>query len=227
MTTVNPVLDVRAISKSYRQGRSEVHALREVSLRLETARSLAVMGRSGAGKTTLLNLLAGLDHPTRGEIWIAGEQLSALRGEAVTVFRRRHIGFVFQFFNLMPTLSALENVELPLLPERLSRRESRARAAAVLEQLGLDGRTEHRPDELSGGEQQRVAIARALVHQPELLLADEPTGNLDSATGEQVMDILLGLVRERHMALIVVTHAQAVATVCDEVVHLLDGRIVG
>ena len=141
------------------------------------------------------------------------------------MFRRRTIGFVFQFFNLMPTLSALENVELPLLPERLRRRESRSRAAALLELVGMDGRAAHRPDQLSGGEQQRVAIARALVHAPPLLLADEPTGNLDSATGEQVMGLLTALVRQRKMAMVVVTHAESVAAACDAVMHMQDGRL--
>jgi len=225
MSPVGPVLDVRAVSKVYGQGGAVVHALRDVSLQLGPGRALAVMGRSGAGKSTLLNILAGLDEPTSGAVWIAGQRLGDFRGDAVTAFRRRTIGFVFQFFNLMPTLTALENVELPLLPERLPRRESRARAAALLELVGIDGRAQHRPDALSGGEQQRVAIARALVHAPPLLLADEPTGNLDSATGEQVMRLLIDLVRQRQMAMVVVTHADAVAAACDAVMHMRDGRL--
>ncbi len=218
-------LDVRGVSKVYRRGRLEVVALREVSFRLEAGSALAIMGPSGAGKTTLLNILAGLDTPTRGEVWIAGERLDALDAEAATIFRRRHIGFVFQFFNLLPTLTAAENVGLPLLAERLSRREVTTRAHAALAQVGLADRADHRPDELSGGEQQRVAIARALVLRPRLVLADEPTGNLDSQTGRQIVGLLRALVTEHGIALLAVTHSEAVAHACDRVLEIRDGAI--
>jgi putative ABC transport system ATP-binding protein len=156
---------------------------------------------------------------------VAGARLDQLDADAATVFRRRHIGFVFQFFNLMPTLTAAENVELPLLPERISIREIRSRARAALDLVGLTRRADHRPAEMSGGEQQRVAIARALVGRPPLLLADEPTGNLDSATGNEIVGLLRRLVRDEALALVVVTHADAVARACDEVTELRDGRL--
>jgi ABC-type lipoprotein export system ATPase subunit len=156
---------------------------------------------------------------------VAGARLDRLDADAATVFRRRHIGFVFQFFNLMPTLTAAENVELPLLPERLPIREIRSRARAALDLVGMDGRADHRPAEMSGGEQQRVAIARALVGRPPLVLADEPTGNLDSATGSEIVALLRRLVSDEALALVVVTHADAVARACDEVTELRDGRL--
>ena len=225
MTTDAPILDVRDLSKTYRIGRRDVPALTDVSFTLAAGRMLAIMGPSGSGKTTLLNLLAGLDRPTQGEVRVAGTRLDLLDADAATVFRRRHIGFVFQFFNLMPTLTAAENVELPLLPERLRLREIRARARAALELVGIDGRADHRPAEMSGGEQQRVAIARALVLRPPLVLADEPTGNLDSTTGGEIVALLRGLVRGEKLALVVVTHADPVAQACDEVAELRDGRL--
>jgi putative ABC transport system ATP-binding protein len=225
MSTVAPILDVRDLSKTYRIGRQEVPALAGVSFTLAAGRTLAITGPSGSGKTTLLNLLAGLDRPTGGEVRVAGARLDELDADAATVFRRRHIGFVFQFFNLMPTLTAAENVELPLLPERISIREIRSRARAALDLVGLEGRAAHRPAEMSGGEQQRVAIARALVGRPPLLLADEPTGNLDSATGNEIVGLLRRLVRDEALALVVVTHADAVARACDEVMELRDGRL--
>jgi putative ABC transport system ATP-binding protein len=225
MSTAAPILDVRDLSKTYRIGRQAVPALAGVSFTLAAGRTLAITGPSGSGKTTLLNLLAGLDRPTGGEVRVAGARLDQLDADAATVFRRRHIGFVFQFFNLMPTLTAAENVELPLLPERMSIREIRSRARAALDLVGLTGRADHRPAEMSGGEQQRVAIARALVGRPPLVLADEPTGNLDSTTGSEVVGLLRRLVRDEALALLVVTHADAVARACDEVTELRDGRL--
>jgi len=218
-------VDVRNVSKVYRRGRLEVFALRDVSLGLDGGSALAIMGPSGAGKTTLLNILAGLDTPSTGEVWIGGERLDRLDAEAATTFRRRHIGFVFQFFNLLPALSALENVALPLLAERLPRHEISVQARTALGLVGLDGRAEHRPDEMSGGEQQRVAIARALVLRPRLILADEPTGNLDSATGRQIVALLRSLVSEQGVALLAVTHADAVARACDRTLEIRDGRL--
>jgi putative ABC transport system ATP-binding protein len=219
------VLEVRGVSKIYRRGRIEVYALRDVSLTLDAGSALAIMGPSGAGKTTLLNVLAGLDTPTAGEVYVGGRRLDRLDAEAATVFRRRQIGFVFQFFNLLPALTAAENVGLPLLAERLPRREMAARAHTALAQVGLAERAEHRPDELSGGEQQRVAIARALVLEPRLILADEPTGNLDTATGAQIVALLRSLVKERGLALLAVTHADVVARACDRILEIRDGRL--
>ena len=218
-------VNVCGVSKVYRRGRHEVPALRDVSFRLAAGSALAIMGPSGSGKTTLLNILAGLDTPTRGEVYVDAQRLDQLRNDAATTFRRRHIGFVFQFFNLLPTLRAAENVGLPLLAEHLPRREILARAHAALALVGLTDRAEHRPDELSGGEQQRVAIARALVMRPRLVLADEPTGNLDSGTGAQIIALLRTLVAEQGVALLAVTHSEAVAGACDRVREIRDGRL--
>jgi putative ABC transport system ATP-binding protein len=219
-------LDVRGVSKSYPRGRYEVSALQGISFTLAAGRALAIVGPSGSGKTTLLNLLAGLDVPTRGEVYVGEQRLDRLDPEAATTFRRRHIGFVFQFFNLLPTLTAAENVGLPLLAERLSRGEVLARARDTLALVGLAERADHRPDELSGGEQQRVAIARALIMRPRLVLADEPTGNLDSETGHRIIALLRSLVVERGTALLAVTHSGAVAQACDRTLEIRDGQLV-
>ncbi len=225
MTPNGALLDVRNVSKVYRRGRLEVSALRDVSFALGAGTALAIMGPSGAGKSTLLNIVAGLDRPSSGEVLVDGQRLDRLDAEAATAFRRRHIGFVFQFFNLLSNLTAAENVGLPLLAERVSRREMNARADAALALVGLAHRAEHRPDELSGGEQQRVAIARALVMRPRLVLADEPTGNLDSATGRDVVGLLRSLVVEHGLALVAVTHSDAVARACDRALEIRDGRL--
>ena len=177
MGTADPILDVRQVSKVYRRGPVEVQALHDTSFAVAAGETVAIMGPSGSGKTTLLNILSGLDRPTTGEVRVGGERLSDLDSDAATTFRRRHIGFVFQFFNLLPTITALDNVTLPLLADRVPRREAEHRSADLLAAVGMTHRAHHRPFELSGGEQQRVAIARALVMRPRLLLADEPTGN--------------------------------------------------
>jgi len=184
------------------------------------------MGPSGSGKTTLLNLLAGLDRPTSGEVWVDGTRLSDLDAEAATVFRRRNIGFVFQFFNLLPTMTARDNVALPLLADRLPRREANLRALAALEKVGMVDRASHRPSELSGGEMQRVAIARALVIRPKLLLADEPTGNLDTTTGDEVLHLLRQAVDEYGLSIVMVTHSYLAAAAMDRVLFIQDGAIV-
>jgi putative ABC transport system ATP-binding protein len=184
------------------------------------------MGPSGSGKTTLLNLLAGLDRPTSGEVWVAGTRLSDLDAEAATVFRRRNIGFVFQFFNLLPTMTARDNVALPMLADRLPRREAQRRALAALELVGMVDRAAHRPSELSGGEMQRVAIARALVMRPKLLLADEPTGNLDTTTGDEILRLLRQAVDEYGLSIVMVTHSYLAAAAMDRVLFIQDGAIV-
>jgi putative ABC transport system ATP-binding protein len=184
------------------------------------------MGPSGSGKTTLLNLVAGLDRPTSGEVWVAGTRLSDLDAEAATVFRRRNIGFVFQFFNLLPTMTARDNVALPMLADRLPRREAQRRALAALELVGMVDRAAHRPSELSGGEMQRVAIARALVMRPKLLLADEPTGNLDTTTGDEILRLLRQAVDEYGLSIVMVTHSYLAAAAMDRVLFIQDGAIV-
>jgi putative ABC transport system ATP-binding protein len=219
------VLEVRDVSRRYRRGRFEVHALRDVTLTLAVRESIAIMGPSGAGKTTLLNVIAGLDRPTAGDVHVCGTDLTRLDQEAATAFRRRHMGFVFQFFNLLPTMSAQDNVALPLLAERVGRREAERRSMEALEAIGLADRAAHRPSELSGGEMQRVAIARALVMRPKLLLADEPTGNLDTATGDEILGLLRDAIEAYDLAVVMVTHSYLAAAAMDRVVFIRDGAL--
>ena len=226
MARPEPTIDVRGVSKTYRRGRFEVRALHDITFTGEAQSAVAIMGQSGSGKTTLLNILAGLDHPSSGEVYIVGTRLTDLDAEQATVFRRRHIGFVFQFFNLLPTMSARDNVALPLLAERLARREVEARTAEALEAVGLIERADHRPSELSGGEMQRVAIARALVMRPRLLLADEPTGNLDTTTGDEVLALLRQAVRRFGLSIVMVTHSYLAAAAMDRVLFIRDGMLV-
>jgi putative ABC transport system ATP-binding protein len=220
------LLRVRALSKTYRRGRIDVAALRDVTFTLDGAGTIAVMGPSGSGKTTLLNLLAGFDRPDAGEVVVCGQRVADLAGEAVTTFRRRHIGFVFQFFNLLPAMTAWDNVALPLLAERLGRREIQRRTTTALDLVRMRHRATHRPDELSGGEQQRVAIARALVMRPRLVLADEPTGNLDSAAAGEILALFRDVVAAQGAGIVLVTHARVAADAMDRVLVMHDGRIV-
>jgi putative ABC transport system ATP-binding protein len=221
------MLSVRDATKTYRQGDTEVNALSGITLDIAAGELVAIVGPSGSGKSTLLHLLGGLDVPTSGDIMIDGASIAHMSDDEVTIFRRRSIGFVFQFFNLMPTLSAEENVALPLLLDGKRNREIRPRVAAALDAVGLGHRRAHRPDELSGGEMQRVAIARALVIEPKLILADEPTGNLDSSTGEQILDLICRANRERGATVVMVTHDAKAAAHGTRLVTMRDGRIVG
>lgn len=220
-----PILVARDLVKVYQRGSSEVRAVDGVTLNVEAGEFMAIMGRSGSGKTTLLDLLGCLLRPTSGALEIDGRSaIGASDGELATI-RRERIGFVFQEFNLIPTLTALENVLLPLRygPRRPDRQ---ARATELLELVGLGSRTSHRPTELSGGEQQRVAIARSLVNEPAVILADEPTGELDSATSDTLMETLRSLHRDRQVTIIIVTHDPGIAGRTDRVVRLSDGRVV-
>ena len=221
-------LIVRAdgLDKTYRAYGVSVPALVGVSLRVERGEMLAIMGPSGCGKTTLLNCLAGLDTVDAGTVEIAGTNLALLRDARRTDFRARTMGFIFQNFNLLPVLNAVENVELPLLVLGLSRGEARRRARAMLNAVGLDMRERHRPAELSGGQRQRVAIARALVNEPAIVWADEPTGNLDSEAAEEIMLLLAELNRTRGQTLVLVTHAQEIAARTNRIIRMRDGRIV-
>lgn len=221
------MVEARGVYKSYKAEEHVVNALEDVSLRIEKGSLVAVMGPSGCGKTTLLNALSGLDGIDRGEIFIVGEPLHLLGDARRTGYRARHMGFVFQGFNLMPVLSAVENVELPLLVAGTGVRPARKRALEVLEQVRLADRAHHRPNQLSGGQQQRVAMARALVNEPAIVWADEPTGNLDSDTSREVLDLLLQLNRENGQTFIVVTHDPGVGKLMDRIVRMRDGRIVG
>ena len=200
-----------------------LQAVREASLRIAPGEIVAVMGRSGSGKTTLLHMLAGLERPTAGKILYRGEDVGSLDEDALALWRRANIGLVFQAFHLIPTLSAMENVAFPLYPMRMSILERRVRAGAHLDQVGLSDRAQHRPSRLSGGEQQRVAIARALVNNPPLIFADEPTGNLDSATGDEILALFKKLRNETDAAFLIITHDDKVAAAADRVLIMVDG----
>jgi len=217
------LIDLRNVSRLYRRGADEVHALEHVSLHVPAARFVALMGPSGSGKSTLLNILAGLDRPSGGDVVVAGERLNDLSEDELAGFRARHVGFVFQFFNLIPVLSAQENVELPLLLTHLTRDERRERAATALRVVGLAERARHSPRQLSGGEQQRVAIARALVSDPEIIVADEPTGDLDAKNAEGTLELLRMLKQEFGKTVVMVTHDPRAEKYVDEVHHLDKG----
>jgi len=220
------MISVRDVHKVFRQGETEVRALAGVSLDIAAGDFVAIMGPSGSGKSTLLHLMGGLDVPTAGEIVIDGTPISRMSDDEITIFRRRKIGFVFQFFNLLPTYSAEENVALPLLLDRRRARDVRERVAAALDLVGLGHRRRHRPDELSGGEMQRVAIARALVIDPALILADEPTGNLDTRTGEQILGLIRDANRARGCTVVLVTHDTRAAGHAARTITLKDGTVV-
>jgi len=221
-----PLIEVRDLWKVYRLGDVEVEALRGVSLDIARGEFVAIMGASGSGKSTFMNILGCLDRPTRGTYRLAGSNVAELSADARAAIRNRQIGFVFQNFNLLPRTTALENVELPLYYGELGLAEQRDRARAAIAAVGLEGREHHLPSQLSGGQQQRVAIARALVNHPPLLLADEPTGNLDTHTSDEIMAIVQHLNREQHITVVLVTHETAVATYADRVITFRDGVVV-
>ena len=220
------MMELVGVSKRYGTGAAEVVALEGVDLRVADGEFVAIVGPSGSGKSTMLQLMGALDRPTEGSVVVEGETTAALSARERTRLRQRSIGFVFQQFNLIPTLSAARNVEAPMAPLGIARSKRLGRSLALLEALGLEGRSDHLPVQLSGGEQQRVAIARALANEPRLILADEPTGNLDSSTGEDVLRLLRGLNAEGR-TVVVITHDDDVATSADRVVRLRDGRVVG
>ncbi|MCC7207218.1 MAG: ABC transporter ATP-binding protein [Anaerolineae bacterium] len=219
-------VELHHVSKVYRQGAIPVRALDGVSLRVPAGAFVAIMGASGSGKSTLLHIAAGLTTPDAGDVSLFGQALQRLSDDELTRFRRERVGLIFQTFNLLPTMTALENVGLPLLIQGKPLAHIRPRALALLDAVGLSDRRDHRPDELSGGQQQRVAIARALVHDAPLLLADEPTGNLDSRAGKDVLGLIRDLARQHARTVILVTHAPDAAAIADSVVHLADGRLV-
>jgi len=221
-----PIVEAQNVRKTYDTGRVEVHALRDVSLAVARGEMLAIMGPSGCGKTTLLNCLSGLDSIEEGQVLIEGTALSDMSDRERTAYRARNMGFVFQFYNLMPVLTAVENVELPLLVSRVAAKEARRRALDALDLIGLGGRAGHVPDELSGGERQRVTIARSLVNDPAIVWADEPTGDLDSENADEIVDLMRRLNRERGLTFLIVTHDIGVGRKADRIVRMLDGRIV-
>ena len=225
-TSRPPIIELRGVSKVYGTGQAQVHALRGIDLSIDAGDFVAVMGPSGSGKSTCMNILGCLDSPTSGSYRFDGVEVGGLSRDQRARLRRNYLGFVFQGFNLLGRSTALENVELPLVYRGLSSAQRRARALATLAQVGLDKWARHRPNELSGGQQQRVAIARAIVTRPEVLLADEPTGNLDSEKGREIMELLRSLNREEGLTVVIVTHDTGLARWANRAVRFLDGRIV-
>ncbi len=225
MNSQIPLLEARDVHKIYTIGKRKLEVLRGVTLSVNAGDFVALRGASGAGKSTLLHLLGGLDLPNRGEVHFAQKNLGQLSNTALTHLRNSRIGLVFQAYHLLPELSALENVCMPARMARLSASEATERGRNLLKRVGLGERMEHRPYELSGGEQQRVAIARALINQPDLLLADEPTGNLDSHTGDEILELICSLREERNTTLVIATHSARLAARAPRVIELLDGEI--
>lgn len=226
MTTSQPIVETRALTKTFGEGPGAVHALRGIDLKLAEGEFVAVMGPSGSGKSTLLHLIGGLDTPSSGTVCIGGQDLCGLNDDELTLVRRRRIGFVFQAYNLLGVLSALENVSLPLEIDGVRESDARLSALASLKRVGMDHRRDHLPGQLSGGEQQRVAMARALVAGPLLLLADEPTGNLDSGGGDRIIGTLRQLADDNAQTILMVTHNASHAAVADRIVRLKDGCVI-
>jgi len=220
------ILEAQGLRKQYQMGEVAVDALRGVDFQVRQGEFVAIMGPSGSGKSTLLHLMGGLDTPTDGEVTLAGRRLAHTSDDEVTVIRRRQVGFVFQFFNLLPTLTAAENTALPLLIDGRRLEDYAARVGELLDLVGLGDRRDHKPDQLSGGEQQRVAIARALVTEPAIVLADEPTGNLDSNSGKEVLGMLRRACDEKGQTIVMVTHDPRAASYADRVAFLRDGQVV-
>ncbi len=221
---MTPVLEVRHVEKTYGEKENQVKALRDVSLQVTEGEFIAIVGTSGSGKSTLLNLIGGLDRPTGGQILVKGREIGSLTRKEQTIFRRRNIGFVFQNYSLMPVLNVYDNVALPVTFDR-GKHRNRKYIEELLQELGIWEKRKKYPSELSGGQQQRVAIARALVNKPAILLADEPTGNLDSATTIEVMGLLKGSCRKYNQTILMVTHNEAIAQICDRIIHMEDGKI--
>lgn len=220
------VITVKDLYKIYRVGETKVRALNGVEFSIHRGEFCAIVGASGSGKSTLLNMLAGLEKPTKGEIVIAGEHMEKKSENELVRFRQAHIGFIFQSFNLMPTMNAVENVALPLTFQGMDRKRRREKAELMLDMVGLKKYKKHRPTQMSGGQQQRVGVARALVVEPEIIFADEPTGNLDSTTSREVMELMQKVVREKQQTLIMVTHDNELAAFADRIFHIKDGKII-
>jgi len=219
------LLTVKSLEKSYTRGKEAVHALRGVDLEILEGQFVSIMGPSGSGKSTLLHLMGGLDRPTRGEVILRGESIAGMSDTELSLFRRKKLGFIFQFFNLLPTLSALENVCLPRLLGSESIKKIEPRARELLTLMGLENRMDHKPDQLSGGEMQRVAIARALISDPALILADEPTGNLDTKTGEAILELLREMSKTTGKTIVMVTHDPKAASYGNRLIRMKDGAL--
>lgn len=228
MTEVpGPLIRIAGVNKSFISGPGRVDVLHDVNLDISRGERVAIVGPSGAGKTTLMHILGGLDRPSTGTVHFSGEEIFSFKGQMLDEFRNRTIGFVFQFNQLLPEFTALENVMMPALIARLPKEEALTRATALLNEVGLSHRLRHKPGELSGGEQQRTAIARALIMNPPLLLADEPSGNLDSVTSGEILALLDGLHQARKLTMVIVTHSDTLANRLDRIVRVIDGRIAG
>ena len=225
-TNKKTVIRVNDLYKIYRVGDSKVRALNGVSFTIEKGEFCAIVGTSGSGKSTLLNMLAGLEKPTKGEIVIAGEHMETKNENQLVKFRREHIGFIFQSFNLLPSMNAIENVAMPLTFQGMDKEKRWKKAEEVLELVGLSKHKKHKPMQMSGGQQQRVGIARALVVQPEIIFADEPTGNLDSKTSAEVMNLIKKIIREKNQTLVMVTHDDHLASFADRIFRISDGKII-
>ena len=219
------MITIRKAKKIYRMGEERIAAVNNVSLDIQKGEFCCLLGKSGSGKSTLLNLLAGLEKPTKGEIIIDDSHIEQMTEDALARFRQQNIGFVFQSYNLLPTLTALENVELPLIFKRVGKSERERLALEMLKNVGLGDRANHKPSEMSGGQQQRVSIARAFINRPKVLFADEPTGNLDTKTTFEMMDLFLSLAREQDQTVIIVTHDDEVSSYADRIIRLSDGKI--
>jgi putative ABC transport system ATP-binding protein len=222
----NSLISVRNLDKTYRRGSEEIHVLQGLNLDVDAGDFVAFMGPSGSGKTTMLNLLGGLDVPTRGSVRVAGDEITSMSASKLTAWRARHVGFVFQMFNLIPVLTAFQNVELPLLLTRLSKSERRQHVEAALALVGLSDRMDHYPRQLSGGQEQRVAIARAIATDPTFLLCDEPTGDLDRKSADEVLDLLVSLVNDHKKTVLLVTHDPRAAEKAQVLLHLDKGVLV-
>ena len=219
------MISIQQLRKTYHRGHESVEAVRGIDLQIEKGEFIVILGPSGGGKSTLLNLISGIDHPSSGTVTVNGFSLEKASEEELTIFRRDHVGFIFQFYNLISALNAVENVSLPLMAKGLSFKQAKAKAIQILTQLGLEKRLNHLPSELSGGEQQRVAIARSIITEPELILADEPTGDLDSVTAQEIATLLHDLNKQMGITFIVATHNHALTEKADRVFELRDGQI--
>lgn len=219
------IIEVRGAKKIYRMGNERIKALDGIDLQVPAGQFVCLLGTSGSGKTTLLNVMAGLERPSRGIIKIKGYQIEKMSETQLTSLRKKYIGFVFQSYNLLPTLTALENVSLPLVFKGLPRKNREKMAIKILNEVGLGDRLHHKPNEMSGGQQQRVSIARAFINQPEIIFADEPTGNLDSRTTHEVMGLITGMAREKGLTLLIVSHDVELSSYADKIVYLKDGII--
>lgn len=226
MSQSEPVICVKDLYKIYRVGETKVRALNGVDFTIDRGNFCSIVGTSGSGKSTLLNMMAGLEKPTKGEIIIAGEHMEKKTENQLVAFRREHIGFIFQSFNLMGTMNAIENVALPLTFQGVDKKSRNKKAEDMLDLVGLTKHKKHRPNQMSGGQQQRVGVARALVVEPEIIFADEPTGNLDSNTSVEVMNLMKKIVREKNQTLVMVTHDNYLAGFADIILHIRDGKIV-